>query len=125
MFMGFWIKTSRTSVYFDTKVYLSISSFPAEDISNLTCIWSKGKSCALGACKDCVMMLNSPMTQGTLIQAKVNPQMKAGEIVVYSGSLNDNKYNSLKRYQIVHATDGSSSQRACFDAVILNDESNF
>ena len=81
MFMGFLDQSSRTSAYFDTKVYLSMSSFPVEDISNLTCVWSKSKSCALGACKECVMMLKSPMTQGTLIQAKV-PHMKAGEVVV-------------------------------------------
>ena len=58
--------------------------------------------------RECIMMLNSPMTQGTLIQAKV-PQTEAGEVAVHSGSLNDNKHNSLKIYQIVHATDGSSS----------------
>ena len=71
------------------------------------------------------MMLNSPMSQGTLIQAKVNLQVKTGEIVVYSGYLNDNKFNSLKRYQIVHATDGFSSQLTCSEAVILDNESNF
>ena len=93
---GFLDQSFRISVYYDTKVYLSVSSFPVEDISNLTCVRSKGKPCALGACKECVMMLNSPMAQGTLFQAKV-PQMEAGEVVVHSGSLNDNKHNSFKK----------------------------
>ena len=97
---GSWIKGFRTSVYFDTKVYLSMSSFPVKDISNLTCVRSKCKSCALGACRECVVMLNSPMTQGTIIRAKV-PQMEAGVVVVRSDSLDDIKHNSLKRCQIV------------------------